>query len=110
MLRDMIQTIIVSQETRKIQETDQYYYVYFFPYYGGLILSAILWKGKRVLVSVFTIITCVGIIVLAWQDLLVKNDKVIWIGIGTGLINFSGGYYEGMTPLYCIFRENFANA
>ncbi|MDR3548628.1 MAG: hypothetical protein P4M11_10265 [Candidatus Pacebacteria bacterium] len=95
MLQHLIEaTIHFHPESR--ERPYRYYYVYFLPYYGGLLLSGVLPYAKRWMTIWFNLADCLGILVLA-----VFYDTESGRALGVGLIHFAGGFFEGITAVYC---------
>ncbi len=71
------------------------YYLYYFPYYAGVIASAFKFAAKKRTMIFFNLTACVGVIVLA-----AAHSYFAGLVIGSCLIYFSGGYFDSITPVY----------
>jgi len=98
MLKDLLIATMANQPQRAALVSDHYNYVFYIPYYAGVIIAA--WRPlpKKFMFMIFNIVTIIGIIVLA-----TTYETATGFGVGTGFIHFAGGFYEAITPVFCIF-------
>ncbi len=76
------------------------YYLYFLPFYGGLLLSAILPYSKKHMLLVATAILSLGGLTFA-----VSYRAGYSLQLGLCLVHFAGGFIDGITPVYCINKR-----
>ncbi len=94
-LKDLMKAASASQESFAIEA--DYVTTYFLPYYAGLLMSCILTCAKRNQNIAFSFIMAIGAVLFLVQHKLNKEPNA-----GITLINFAGGYFEGIIPSYCI--------
>jgi len=93
MLLDLIRAVLALRPKGQLGVVLEYY----LPYYAGLIIAGTKPIVKKHLLTFFSSIAIIGIIVLATT---IKYN----VGVLTGIafIHFSGGFFEGVTPKYRI--------
>jgi len=76
-------------------------YVYLIPFYAGVLFTCVLGYPKKDKSFVFSLIMILG----AFSLLLERKIEMSY-SIGTALIGFAGGYFDGITPTYCKLLKN----
>eukprot|EP01022_Parablepharisma_sp_SALTPOND_P005085 TRINITY_DN121634_c0_g1_i1.p1 TRINITY_DN121634_c0_g1~~TRINITY_DN121634_c0_g1_i1.p1 ORF type:complete len:468 (-),score=9.49 TRINITY_DN121634_c0_g1_i1:154-1557(-) len=84
-----------SRPDHAYAEMTKYYSTYFLPFYAGLFFSCIFTFAKKLQVMSFSFIMTLGAIVFLIEYMLDAEHSA-----GIGIINFAGGFFEGITPTY----------
>eukprot|EP01022_Parablepharisma_sp_SALTPOND_P033446 TRINITY_DN88747_c1_g1_i1.p1 TRINITY_DN88747_c1_g1~~TRINITY_DN88747_c1_g1_i1.p1 ORF type:complete len:161 (-),score=7.51 TRINITY_DN88747_c1_g1_i1:1338-1820(-) len=100
MLLDLIQAVLVLQPGGEIAS----YYLYYLPYYAGILIAAVRPLAKKYLVTGFNLSATFGILIL-----VAAHQTKVGLRLGIGLIHFAGGFFETITPIYCMIPHLLAN-
>ncbi len=79
----------------------EYYYLYFLPYYAGIIIAALKLAPKKYTMILFNLIASAGVIVLA-----AAHTYFAGLAVGSCLIYFAGGFFDLVTVMYCTLSES----
>lgn len=88
----------INQSDAQYENVNSVVSVHYNFYYVGLILSCVLTCAKKTQGIFFSTAMACGAVALLIEFSLGANMNTSAI-----LIHFAGGYFEGITPTYCIF-------
>jgi len=94
---DIIKAMASIQSDSKYSDKTNSLSIHFIPFYAGIFFSIIGPLSKKYKSIISSAIMSIGVVVL----LIEYTVDTSW-SVGIMLINFAGGFFDGITPSYCI--------